>query len=51
MRAGRVNKIKLTLGNDFIVDLFPLGGTVESQCDERTQFWGYPRSLDQSFKP
>ena len=40
MCAVRVNKIKLTLGSDFIVDLFPFGGTVESQYDERTQFWG-----------
>ena len=36
MCALRVNETKLTSGNAFIVDLFPLGGEKESKYDERT---------------
>ena len=38
MPALRVNETKLTPGNAFVVDLFPLGGEKKLKYDEETLF-------------
>ena len=49
MRSLRVNETKLTLRNDFILDLFALGGKKESEYDKRTLF--ETQKLDLSINP
>ena len=51
MRSLRINEIKLTLRNDFILDLFALGGEKESKYNKRTLFWGSVQKLDLSVNP
>ena len=46
MRALRVNEIKLTSRNTFILDLFALIGEKESKYDERTLFGGSLHETD-----
>ena len=46
MHVLRVSETKLTPGNAFVVDLFPLGGEKESKYDERTLFCGSPQCLN-----
>ena len=40
MQSLKVNEIKLTLRNAFVLDLFALGGENESKYNEKNPFWG-----------
>ena len=51
MRAVRVNKTKLTLGNAFIIVYFALLGKKESKYDKRTLFSNFSRRVDLSLNP